>query len=72
MSVLIGFRIGVGISQPSCVLITEEHDGLRHTTEIDPVQFLKDSGLGNFFYQLKPEFARALKRDARKKAKAKK
>jgi len=57
MSVTIGFSIG----QECSVVITEEHGGAKQITMIDPLEFLSVSGLGIYFYQLKPAFAKAFK-----------
>jgi hypothetical protein len=55
MSISIGFSIGAECT----VNITEEHDGEKQTTKIDARKFLEDTGLGIYFFQLKPDFAKA-------------
>lgn len=55
MSVSIGFSIGA-----QCMVnITEEHDGHQQITRIDAKEFLERTGLGIYFYQLKPDFEKA-------------
>lgn len=58
----IGFRIGT----PCQVLFTVKIGDAKKTTAIEPDKFLEQSGLGHFFFQLRPEFKQMLKNERAK------
>lgn len=62
MSVSIGFVIG----PTPRVRVIEERDGEEQETEIDPQEFLEKTGLGIYFFQLKPEMKKWLKSEVAK------
>lgn len=66
MTVSIGWRMG----DDCAVLITEEHDGVQETTPVGLKEFLERTGLGIYFFQLKPEMVKHLRNEERKAKRA--